>query len=123
MKLPQNREDWHFLEDQPNLTKEEIIKNTKELLIWIQDRHWGTYEVIISLLQPLVNDIKEDLFEQLKSNDPEWSDAIISGLFLRNENKLDEDIYDFLESILPVEETEENNYWIIQKVLELRKRT
>lgn len=121
MKLPNGREDMSFLDNQPNLSKEEIIKNAKELLEWCQDRHWGTYLVIIPLLQPLVNEIKEEIFEVLSSNDPEWADSLITGLFLANEIPLDDDIYDFLEAILPEEEQDWNCYWAINKVLKQRK--
>jgi hypothetical protein len=62
MKLPNDREDMGFLDNQPNLSKEEIIENASELLEWCQDPHWGTYLVIIPLLQPLVNEIKEENF-------------------------------------------------------------
>jgi hypothetical protein len=120
MKLPNDREDISFLDNQPNLSKKEIIENARELLEWCQDRHWGTYLAIIPLLEPLVNEIKEEIFEVLRGNDTDWADSLITGLFLANKTRLDDDIYDFLETILPEEEADWNNYWVINEVLKER---
>jgi hypothetical protein len=120
MKLPNDREDMGFLDNQPNLSKEEIIENASELLEWCQDPHWGTYLVIIPLLQPLVNEIKEEIFEVLRGNDIEWADSLIAGFFIDNKTRIDDDMYDFLEAILPEEEQDWNGYFMINKALKQR---
>jgi hypothetical protein len=120
MKLPNGREDINFLDNQPNLSKEEIIENASELLEWCQDSHWGTFEVIIPLLQPLVNEIKEEIFEVLRGNDIDWADSLIAGFFIDNKTRIDDDIYDFLEAILPEEEQDWNGYWMINRALKQR---
>lgn len=78
--IPKTKYDLEAVEALKLASKDYIIKNSSNLLMWLQDPNWEIALPLANVLSKYINDIEEPILEILASDDPQWKSCIIRDL-------------------------------------------
>lgn len=100
MKIPSSKYNPEEFEIIRNSTDEEIIKNCRNLLPWVQDINWPIAHEIVLRLKNVVPEIESEIMEVLNGDDHDWKINVLRSIVKTSSNPIPASIRNYILQLL-----------------------